>query len=121
MSMTAARFRSLRGYLGYTKAEIADYLDVSEASVRNWDKGAHPIPLGVEREMLDLRRQTQSVVDALSKRFEGETVMLIPRSEDEAPGWMPEVDRPDPVTLEWWKVVGERVCGRVPGLTLDWP
>ena len=46
-TMTAAHFRALRTYLGYSVADIADYLGVSINSARAWDKGAYSPPAGV--------------------------------------------------------------------------
>lgn len=121
--MTGAHFRALRTYLGYSARELADYLDVSQDSARAWDKGAYSPPAGVIAELEQLRAATDHAVDYLTRHYTEHTAewpMEIPRTPDDIPTMLPQLVMPGPVTVDWWKHVGIRVCERVPGLTLDW-
>lgn len=121
--MTGAYFRALRTYLGYSVADIADYLDVSVNSVGAWDKGTYQPPAGVVGELIELKEATDQAVEHLVRHYSQSDIewpMEIPRLAKDIPGMLPEIVMPGPVTVDWWKHVGIRVCDRVPGLTLEW-
>lgn len=123
VTMTGAHFRALRTYLGYSVKEIAEYLDVSQNSARDWDKGVYQPPAGVVEELHELSDATDDAVEYLARHYsksEIEWPMEIPRTAEDIPGMLPEIVMPGPVTVDWWKHVSIRVCQRVPGLTLDW-
>lgn len=121
--MTAAHFRALRTYLGYSLTEIADYLDVSHNSARDWNKGVYSPPPGVVEELVELSEATDKAVEYLTRHYSQSDIewpMKIPRTAEDIPDMLPEIVMPGPVTVDWWKHVGIRVCQRVPGLTLEW-
>lgn len=121
--MTGAHFRALRTHLGYSVADIADYLGVSINSARAWDKGAYSPPPGVVAELGKLQAATELAVTYLSDHYSRSRIewpMEIPRTADQIDDMRPQVVMPGPVTVDWWKHVGIRVCERVPGLTLEW-
>lgn len=53
--MTPIRLRQIREKLNLSQQEIADILEVSSRSVRNWEKGHSPLPgsVRIAMEFLD--------------------------------------------------------------------
>lgn len=120
--MTGAHFRALRTYLGFSVREIANRLGVSQNSARDWDKGAYSPPAGVVAELEELQHQTDQAVTALADHYTAAGgPMVIPRVPADLPWEAPGVQVPDRLTLDWWKIVGMRVCDQVPDLRLEWP
>lgn len=120
---TAAEFKALRTYLGFSIAEISRYLDVGPATARNWDRGRYNPPPGIGDEMRALADHTDQAVAYLVRHYEThphEWPICVPMHSSEIADAFPNVELPHYVSLDWCRVVVARVARTVPGLGIDW-
>ena len=120
---TAAEFKALRTYLGFSITEISRYLDVGAPTARNWDRGRYNPPPGVGDEMRALADHTDQIVAYLVRHYEThphEWPICLPVSSEDIADAFPNVELPHYVSLDWCRVVVARVARTVPGLGIDW-
>ena len=93
--MTAAELRARRIALGISQQRLANYLDVPQARVADWERGARTIPDGINSELQGLEDIRSSLVRALLDKLAQDpgAVLRVCRSDEEwwaaAPGWKP--------------------------------
>lgn len=63
--MTGAEFRVAREFLGMSREALAEHLNVKVTLIRQWDQGASRVPIGVEREIQELRDKADACVAKL--------------------------------------------------------
>ncbi len=115
----SGEIKAVREALSLTTLALAQLLGVSEATVKNWEKGKYAPPAGVARELTGLEDWTRRCVDAVTTAAQeaGDTPMVVVwRLTDDMP--------PGPArTLGagWWRSVAVRARERVPGLVVAYP
>lgn len=103
--MRSGEIRTVREHLGLSRRELSQLLQVSEATVQNWEKGKYPPPPGVATEIARLEafsgRTVQAVLDAAADH--SSPCLLVYRQDADMP--------PGPArTLgaAWWRAVAAR-------------
>ncbi len=115
------QFRALRTYLGMSVRDTADRYSVSVESVRDWDRGKYQPPEGIRADMEDMLDQTTTVVEHLADRaHDTQAPVAIPRTPRDLPWTVEGITVPEPVTLDWWKIVAARVYEDT-GIPPVWP
>ena len=75
--MTAAEFRTMREQLGFSRAEMARFHNVSSQTIENWErvkgKNNYPVPAGVTVAMMLLWDQQTSTVGELTRQLKDST------------------------------------------------
>ena len=108
LAVRSGEIRTVREYLGLSRRELSQLLQVSEATVQNWEKGKYPPPPGVATEIARLEafsgRTVQAVLDAADHPS---PCLLVYRQDADMPPpdppgpWAPrggEPSQPAPVT-----------------------
>lgn len=120
--MSGAHLRALRTALGLSVKELAEWAGVAIGSARSWDTGRYYAPAGVVAELEELKDQTDHAVERIAAHYAAVGgPMVIPRGPEDMPWTVSDIEVPEGVTLDWWKLTGIRVCEQVPGLRLEWP
>lgn len=112
-------FLAIREWLGVSVDWLADHLDVSSKTVREWQSGKNLVPPGVVSELRALQDATDQHVDQLrSGLSEGETIQVYDRDVDY---W--DHARPGPIgwPAQWHRRVAVRLSREVNGLTITGP
>lgn len=117
--MYSGEIKTVREALSLTTLALAQLLGVSEATIKNWEKGKYPPPAGVARELTGLEAWTRRCVDAVTttaQEADGTPMVMVWRLTDDMP--------PGPAhTLgaAWWRSVAARARERVPDLVIAYP
>jgi hypothetical protein len=114
--MTDAEFRVVREFLGLTGDWLAEHLDVSGRTVRNWEHGKYPVPDGVRLEVERLERQTGEFVGAVVAQLLDvpDPTVVTYRSDAAYHAAHPEI----PFPASWHRAVLARVALEVPALAI---
>jgi DNA-binding transcriptional regulator YiaG len=117
--MTAAQFRVLREYLGFTGDALALHLCVTSRSVRAWEQGKYPVPAEVcaamENLVADTARAVTHLVDALADT--AAPAVTVYHNDAEYQAMVPGATMP----AAWHRVVVARAAERAPGLLITFP
>lgn len=113
--MYGGEFRTIREYLGLSRREMAELLDVSEGTIQNWEKGKYTPPPGVAAEVSQLEAYTRDVVDTI-------VVVAAEREQSMLLVWRQDADMPPgrarTLGASWWRCVAARVRERVDDLVV---
>ena len=117
-AVRSGEFKAVRESLSLTVAAMADLLAVSEATVKNWEKGRYAPPPGVAAEIERLEAYTRRCVDAIAAAArERETPMVVV--------WRMTADMPPgparTLGAAWWRSVAASARARIPGLDVGYP
>ena len=103
--MRSGEIRTVREYLGLSRRELSQLLQVSEATVQNWEKGKYPPPPGVATEIARLEafsgRTVQAVLDAADHPS---PCLLVYRQDAD----MPPPGPARTLGAAWWRAVAAR-------------
>lgn len=95
----AGELKATREALGLTTLGLARALEVSEPTVKNWEKAKYAIPPGVEKEVRDLERRTWEYSKRVAALAEHGMVMVYRRTEHMPQGRAADLGAP------WWRAV----------------
>lgn len=97
----------IRTALGLTRADLATAIDVSHESIRSWEVGRRPVPVGIWDELAELEGQAdREVADHLSALTDG------------APAVFRFATGPGVRPVGWQQVIAARVHRQRPDLTI---
>lgn len=114
----SGEFKAVREALSLTVAAMADLLAVSEATVKNWEKGKYAPPPGVAAEIERLEAYTRRCVDAIAaaaREREAPMVVVWRMTDDMPPGPARTLG------AAWWRSVAVSARARIPGLDVGYP
>lgn len=114
-AVRSAEFKTIREHLSLTITGIAGLLRVSDATVKNWEKGKYAPPSGVAAEVERLEDYTRRCVDAVAGAARERGMVLVWRTTEEMP--------PGPARVlgaAWWRSVAARARERVPEVVIGY-
>jgi len=111
--MTPAAFKTRRELLGLSDGWLADHLAVTSRSVRRWETGQYPIPVGVADELEALHRRTLDQVASTVAALRGTPAPTLYtfRNDEEFRAVHPE----SPFPASWHRSMTARIALQVPG------
>lgn len=96
--------RVVREYLGLTRSELAEMLDVGFESVRSWEKGRRRIPSGVIGQLQELQGQLDDEAAAVMDDYLGREYTA------ENPPVLRIADDPNGRPLGWQRHIAARLA-----------
>lgn len=113
--MKSGEFKAVREHLSLTITGIADLLQVSDSTIKNWEKGKYQPPGGVADEVERLEAYTRRCVDAVTAAGRERGMILLWRTTEEIP--------PGPARVlgaAWWRSVAARARERIPEVVIGY-
>lgn len=115
-----AELRTIREYLGLTSEALATILGVRHDTVRRWETGRYPIPIGVREEVEKVEATTAAHVGELVTSLNNMATpsAVVYGSDEELWEARPELR---PLTARWWRHTVARAAHEVPGVEIVAP
>lgn len=91
-AMTATELHLLRASYGLSLSDLAQYLDVSERTIRRWESGGFDVPAGVAEQVRGLDETVDNIASAIRTDFDsaqecGLWSVDMPLSAADLPDW----------------------------------
>lgn len=115
--MGGGELKAMRERLSLTVPALAELLDVSEGTVKNWEKSKYTPPAGVAAEINRLEDYTRRCAEAVTQAAQAsaQPMVLIWRlTHDMPPGPARTLGAP------WWRSVATRSRETIPGLIIGY-
>lgn len=116
--MTPAAFKATRELLGLSDGWLANHLNVSSRSVRNWEAGRYSIPEGVAAELEALKRRTQDEVAEKASALQREPAPTLVTYRSDADYHSAHPNSPFPAS--WHRALTARIALQVPGARITY-